>query len=79
MRCWRICEPPPSSIKVGNSRWKNYVSVRIAEEAAMTDQKLAPKTAKQAWATPVLVRLGTVADIAGPRGSGFQAGPNSRS
>ncbi|NNC53926.1 MAG: hypothetical protein HKO08_12880 [Erythrobacter sp.] len=34
---------------------------------------------KPQWEKPALVRLGTIRDIAGPVGSGFQAGPNARS
>ena len=37
------------------------------------------KVAKQPWAKPELVRLGTIRDIAGPIGFGTQSGPNERS
>ncbi|QZD91509.1 hypothetical protein K3162_07965 [Qipengyuania xiapuensis] len=34
---------------------------------------------KPQWEKPSFERLGTIRDIAGPVGSGFQAGPNRRS
>jgi len=39
--------------------------------------KTAP--AKTAWTAPQLIKLGTIADVAGSTGSGGQAGPNARS
>ncbi|MDG5747986.1 hypothetical protein P8Q88_07310 [Qipengyuania sp. XHP0207] len=45
----------------------------------MTEQTTDTTAGKREWVAPQLVRLGTIRDIAGPRGRGFQAGPNSRS
>jgi hypothetical protein len=32
-----------------------------------------------AWNKPTLEKLGTLKDVAGPRGSGTEGGPNSKS
>ena len=45
----------------------------------MTTDKTSAPTGKPQWDKPRLERLGTLRDIAGPRGIGLQAGPNSRS
>lgn len=45
----------------------------------MTEHKQNDMAGKREWVAPELVRLGTIRDIAGPRGRGFQSGPNSRS
>lgn len=36
------------------------------------------KTTQQ-WTKPELIRLGKITDVAGPTGSGSQAGPNAKS
>lgn len=45
----------------------------------MTQNKNNPSTKRREWIRPELVRLGTIRDIAGPKGVGLQSGPNSRS
>lgn len=45
----------------------------------MTQIKNSPSDRREEWSRPVLVRLGTIRDIAGPRGIATQSGPNSRS
>lgn len=34
---------------------------------------------EKTWTKPELTRLGQLADVAGPRGSGIEGGPNSKS
>ncbi|MBX7494716.1 hypothetical protein K3172_02465 [Qipengyuania sp. 6B39] len=45
----------------------------------MTEHKQNAMASKREWVAPELVRLGTIRDIAGPRGRSFQSGPNARS
>ncbi|MDG5751717.1 hypothetical protein P8R33_11415 [Qipengyuania sp. XHP0211] len=45
----------------------------------MTDRNMQDHAGKREWIAPALVRLGTIRDIAGPRGVSTQAGPNARS
>ena len=44
----------------------------------MTNNSSATNTAKPVWEKPDFRNLGTLRDIAGRAGSGFQSGPNSR-
>lgn len=37
------------------------------------------KKTEQRWTKPELIRLGKITDVAGPTGSGVQAGPGARS
>lgn len=37
------------------------------------------ETAVKIWARPRLERLGKLADVAGPKGSGTEGGPNAKS
>ena len=45
----------------------------------MSDAKPVETETRPRWETPVLGKLGTLRDIAGPDGFGLQAGPNQRS
>ena len=44
----------------------------------MTNDSSATKTAKPDWEKPDFRKLGTLRDIAGRGGAGFQSGPNTR-
>ncbi len=44
----------------------------------MSKNEQVAKAGKRRWEKPQLVKLGTMRDIAGPRGSGLQSGPNAR-
>ena len=43
----------------------------------MTDRQTPIKTAKREWAAPELVRLGTIREIAGPKGGTLVNGINA--
>jgi hypothetical protein len=38
-----------------------------------------PTETKPVWTKPELIRLGRIADVAGPTGTAGQSGPNARS
>lgn len=44
-----------------------------------TESNSAKCAAKSAWTKPDLTKLGKIADVSGPKGSGVEGGPNSKS